>query len=83
MDNQALEFLSKLEPFSRLPQDELQQAVSQMSTVRYPKGTILAEQGKTTLDKISIISSGRRQVYFDEFGTFHPQCAGKRGCFIL
>ena len=68
MDNQALEFLSKLEPFSRLPQDELQQAVSQMSTVRYPKGTILAEQGKTTLDKISIISSGTLELYFESQG---------------
>jgi len=68
MDKQAVEFISKLEPFSRLPQDELQQAVTQMSTVRYPKGTILAEQGKTTLEKISIISSGTLELYFESQG---------------
>ena len=68
MDKQALEFISKVEPFSRLPQDELQQAVAQMSMVRYPKGTILAVQGKTTLEKISIISSGTLELYFERQG---------------
>jgi CBS domain-containing protein len=68
MDNQALEFMSKIEPFSRLPRDELQKAVSQMSVIRYPKGTVLAVQGKTTLEKILIINSGTLELYFESQG---------------
>ncbi len=68
MDNQALEFMSKLEPFSHLPQEELQNTVSQMSVIRYPKGTVLAVQGKTTLEKILIITAGTLGLYFESQG---------------
>lgn len=68
MKPNAVDFLSKIEPFARLPGDVLEAAAAQLALMTFSGGTVLAEQGRTTMDQIYIVRSGRLDLFFESRG---------------
>lgn len=68
MSRTAVDFLSHIEPFARLPGDVLSVAAAQLALMTFPGGTVLAEQGRTTMDQIYIVSDGRLDLFFESRG---------------
>lgn len=66
MDSQTFQFLSNLPPFSFLPEEELEKIASELSTVHYPKDTILYVQGQSTIEHLYIIQKGAVEQYYNE-----------------
>ncbi len=65
MNDQTLNFLSHIQLFSSLPENELQH-IAQITDVRfYPKETIMFLQGRSKLDSIYIIQSGKIELYYE------------------
>ncbi len=65
MNDDIFQFLSKLPPFSKLPEKELMQAVNKVSLKKYPKKTILSVQGRTTLECVYIIKKGSLELFYE------------------
>ncbi len=68
MSSDALDLLSKIEPFARLSGDVLEAAAAQAALMTFPSGTVLAEQGRTTLNQVYIVSSGKLELFFESRG---------------
>ena len=68
MSQEAVNLLSKIEPFSRLPVDVLAAVAAHAALMTFPSGAVLAEQGRTTLDQIYIVSSGKLDLFFESRG---------------
>jgi CBS domain-containing protein len=68
MSSASVGLLSKIEPFSRLPLDVLEAVAAHAPLMTFPSGTVLAEQGRTTLDQIYIVSSGQLDLFFESRG---------------
>ncbi len=68
MPAEAVELLSKTQPFSLLPLTVLEETASKLSLVRFPRGTVLALQGRTTLDYVYLIRSGSLELFFESDG---------------
>jgi CBS domain-containing protein len=66
MNDQAFQFLSKLPPFTFLPEDELKKIADEVSSVHHPKETELFVQGKTKIDHLFIIHKGAADRYYRE-----------------
>jgi CBS domain-containing protein len=65
---QASNFLSRVAPFSMLPEDVLEQAAGQLSFVRYPEDVVLFVQGRTRIGYLYILQKGAAERYFEEGG---------------
>jgi len=57
-------FFAELEPFSLLSDESLQHIADKSSVIRYDKGHTLAEQGKTTLEKLYILREGSLKISY-------------------
>jgi len=68
MPAEAAELLSKTQPFSLLPLTVLEETASKLSLMRFPRGTVLALQGRTTLDYVYLIRSGSLELFFESDG---------------
>jgi CBS domain-containing protein len=68
MNREALELLSKIEPFAGLPREVREATAAQLALMAFAGGTVLAEQGRTTLDQIYIVRSGRLDLFFKSQG---------------
>ena len=68
MSTEAVGILSKTEPFSRLPGEVVTAVAAQAALMTFPSGTVLAEQARTTLDRIYIVRSGRLELFFESRG---------------
>jgi CBS domain-containing protein len=66
---QARHFLSGVEPFSFLPEDERRRIAEALTAVQYPKGTVLFVQGTSRLGYLYILQKGLAERYFEESGT--------------
>jgi len=66
MSDKAFQFLSKLPPFSFLPEDELKKIAAELSLLHYPKDTILLIQGRSRLEHIYIIQKGAVEAYYKQ-----------------
>jgi CBS domain-containing protein len=64
----SVELLSQSSPFSRLPLPVLEETASKMSLMTFSRGTVLALQGRTTLDYVYFIRSGSLELFFDGDG---------------
>ena len=65
MNDQVLNFLSRIQLFSSLPENELQR-IAQITDIRfYPKGTSMFLQGRSKLDCIYIIQSGKIELFYE------------------
>jgi len=68
MPEEAIELLSKTKPFAMLPRPVLVETAAKLSLVTFPQGTVLAVQGRTTLDYLYLIRSGNLELFFEREG---------------
>ena len=68
MPTEAVELLSKAPPFSLLPFPVLEETASKLSLMTFSRGTVLALQGRTTLDYVYLIRSGSLELFFESDG---------------
>ncbi len=66
--SRAMHFLNDTPPFSFLPETELEELASIVSTVIHPKGTVLFTQESSRIDALHIIVSGAAERYYEEKG---------------
>lgn len=66
MKDQAFQFLSKLPPFTFLPEDELKKIATEVSEVHHPKGTSLFIQGRSRFEHLYVIRKGAVERYYKE-----------------
>ncbi len=63
---QARLFLSGVDPFTFLPEEEIAHAAESLSMVSYPKGTVLFVQGKTRVGYLYILQNGAAERYYED-----------------
>jgi CBS domain-containing protein len=63
---QALHFLSRLVPFSFLPEEEISRIAAAISIINYPKDTLLFIQGQSKIEYLYIIKKGAAERYYEE-----------------
>jgi CBS domain-containing protein len=63
---QARYFLSRLVPFSFLPEKEIEEISREVSTAIYPQGTVLFVQGGSKVEYLYIIQKGAAERYYEE-----------------
>ena len=68
MNENAFKFLSGVAPFSFLPEEELKKIASEVSTVHYPKDTILFVQERSRIECLYIIQKGAAERYYEQSG---------------
>jgi CBS domain-containing protein len=66
MHDQAFQFLSKLPPFTFLPEEEIKIIAAEVSSVHHAKDTELFVQGKSKIDHLFIIRKGAAERYYRE-----------------
>ena len=65
---QARLFLSGIDPFTFLSEEEIELAAGSLSRVSFPKGTVLFVQGKTRVGYLYILQKGAAERYYEENG---------------
>ncbi len=65
---QARLFLSGIDPFTFLPEEEIERAAGSLSRVSFPKGTVLFVQGKTRVGYLYILLKGAAERYYEKNG---------------
>jgi CBS domain-containing protein len=65
---QASNFLGRVDPFSVLPEEVLEQVSKKLSFVRYPESMVLFVQGRSRLGYLYILQKGSAERYFEEGG---------------
>jgi CBS domain-containing protein len=63
MSSQVFEFLSEIEPFSDLPENELQKLAEKITVENKNKGAKIYMQGKSKVENLMIIKTGTLEVY--------------------
>ena len=66
---QVRHFLADVEPFSFLPEEELEQIASALTVVQYPKGSVLFVQGATRIGYLYIFQKGSAERFVEQDGT--------------
>lgn len=61
-------FLSGVNPFTFLPEEDIDEAAKSLSRVSYPKGTVLFVQGKTRVGYLYILQKGAAERYYENSG---------------
>ncbi|MFO7714878.1 putative nucleotidyltransferase substrate binding domain-containing protein [Desulfosarcina sp.] len=65
---QARLFLAGVDPFTFLPEEEIDCAAKSLSHITYPKETVLFVQGKTRVGYLYILQKGAAERYYQENG---------------
>ena len=68
MQDQIYKFLVKLEPFSKLPEAELENISDSVFAENFPSGHNLSVQGRSKLDHIYIIKDGLLELFYESDG---------------
>ncbi len=68
MNSKAFAYISKMPHFSFLPESELRKLAQTAIAQTYEAGTVIAEQGKTQVDRIYIVASGNLALYDQKHG---------------
>ncbi len=63
---QARIFLSGVDPFTFLSDDEIERAAEKLAIVHYPKDTILFTQGRSRVGYLYILQKGSAERYYNE-----------------
>ena len=63
---QIQHFLSRLVPFSFLPEEEIDGIAAAISIIYHPKDTVLFHQGRGKVDHLYIISKGATERYYED-----------------
>jgi CBS domain-containing protein len=64
----AYQFLTSINPFSFLPEKELEEIANQLSMAFYPSDTTVFIQGLSEIESLYIIQDGAAERYFEEAG---------------
>ncbi|MGE5256801.1 MAG: putative nucleotidyltransferase substrate binding domain-containing protein [Hyphomicrobiales bacterium] len=64
--SQVTHFLSRIPPFSFLPEEEVQSIALDISSEFFPKDTVVFVQGETRIDGLYVIYKGAAERYFEE-----------------
>ena len=59
-------FLKTVAPFTRLPEEVIEEIASRVSFLKYPEGTILFVQEQTKVQYLYIIQKGAAERYYEE-----------------
>jgi CBS domain-containing protein len=65
---QARHSLSNIEPFSFLPEEEIDRIAAALTVVQYPKGSVLFVQGATRIGYLYIFQKGSAERFVEEDG---------------
>jgi len=65
---QVRRFLANFEPFSFLPETELERIAAELTVAQYPKGTVLFVQGSSRVGYLYILQKGSAERYFEQDG---------------
>jgi len=68
MDDKIYKFLSGLPLFSMLPEKEVAFISEEITEIKYPKSTVLSVQGRTKLDCVYVIKSGKMELFYESNG---------------
>ena len=63
---QVQHLLSRLVPFSFLPEEEVDRIAASISIIYHPENTVLFHQGQRKIEHLYIISKGAAERYFEE-----------------
>ena len=63
---QTQHFLSRLVPFSFLPEENIDKISKEISIVQYPRDTVLFVQGQSKIEHLHIIQKGAAERYYEE-----------------
>jgi CBS domain-containing protein len=63
---QIQHFLSRLAPFSFLPEEEIDRVAAAISIIYHPKETVLFHQGRGKVESLYVISKGAAERYYEE-----------------
>jgi len=63
---QVQHFLSRLAPFSFLPEEEIDRVAAAISIIYQPQDTVLFHQGRGKVENLYIISKGAAERYYEE-----------------
>lgn len=63
---QTRHFLSRVDPFSFLPEEEIERVAGELSMVHYPKDTILFVQSRSRVGHLFILHRGSAERYYEE-----------------
>lgn len=66
MEEQTFEFLSKIPPFTFLPEEERRQAASEIALVHLPRDTDIFIQGRSRVEYLYVIRRGSVERYYRE-----------------
>ena len=69
MNAEAFEYLAKMPHFSFLPEEDIREIAEKAVVKHYSKGTVFAEQDKSTVDSIYVITSGVLELLDEKKGT--------------
>jgi len=64
MSAQTLQFLKTIPIFASLPKHELEKIARHVYVKKAPRGTVLAQQGKTPIDEVFIVKSGMLELFY-------------------
>jgi CBS domain-containing protein len=68
MEDKIYKLLSDIPMFSSLPEKEISAVAAEMEIKKFPKGTVLAVQGRTKLDCVYIIKEGSLELFYESDG---------------
>ncbi|MBU1566939.1 MAG: CBS domain-containing protein [Proteobacteria bacterium] len=66
MNDQTLNFLSRLAPFSFLGESEIEKIASQVTLAYHPRNTTIFTQGLSKIEALFIIKNGGAEHFFEE-----------------
>ena len=69
MNADVFEYLSKMPHFSILPEEEIRVVAEKATVKHYGKGTVFAEQDKSVVDSIFVVTNGVLELLDDKKGT--------------
>ena len=69
MNAEAFAYLSKMPHFSFLPEEEIRGVAETAVVKHYQKGTVFAEQDKSVVDSIYVVTNGVLELLDDKKGT--------------
>ena len=68
MNTEAFEYLSKMPHFSFLPEEEIRGVAEKAIIKNYSKGNVFAEQDKSVVDSIFVVTSGVLELLDEKKG---------------
>ena len=79
MSDSILSFLSKLAPFSKLPEAECKRIAESLTVEKYTSGHDLSVQGRTRLEYVYIIKDGILELFYESEGEKEMTGVVKKG----